>query len=298
MNRTSRVSRRRFSASLVATAAGATLATKASLATTPSRSADNDTLRFAVKWGMIDIKGPPLDRFDACRELGFDGMELISPGQPPTGELLAASAQSGLPIHGVVNDRHWKVRLSSPDASVRNRARAILSQVIRDCAAIGGHTVLLVPGVVGDEATHEQVWSRSITEIRKVLPLCSQHGVRVLIENVWNGFCESPQSYSDYLDAIGSPWVGAYLDLGNCRKFGPTEDWVRTLGHRIVKLDVKDWGEANGFCKIGDGDVDWLAVRGALKEIGFTGWCTAEVAGGDRERLADIHRRMTVAMVG
>ena len=66
--------------------------------------------------------------------------------------------------------------------------------------------------------------------------------------------------------------------------------WIRTLGSRIVKLDVKDWGEANGFCKLGEGDVDWDAVRAALREIGFSGWATREGSdGGDDEtaRLMD-----------
>jgi len=123
-------------------------------------------------------------------------------------------------------------------------------------------------------------------------PLASKLGVRVLIENVWNGFCESPEQSRDYLDEIDSPWVGAYFDIGNCRKFGPSEDWIRTLGSRIVKLDCKDWGDTEGFCKIGDGDVDWPAVRQALSDIGFSGWCTAEVAGGGREVLTDIAQRM------
>jgi len=64
------------------------------------------------------------------------------------------------------------------------------------------------------------------------------------------------------------------------------------LGNRIVKVDVKDWGIETGFCKIGDGDVDWPAVRKALHEISFTGWSTAEVAGGDSDRLKDIAQRM------
>jgi len=116
--------------------------------------------------------------------------------------------------------------------------------------------------------------------------------VRVLIENVWNGFCETPEQFRDYLEEIDSPWVGAYFDIGNVRKFSPSENWIRTLGSHIVKVDVKDWGVKNGFCKIGDGDVNWPAVREALHEIGFTGWSTAEVSGGDRERLADIFTRM------
>ena len=48
---------------------------------------------------------------------------------------------------------------------------------------------------------------------RKVLPLASKLGVWILIENVWNGFCESPEQYRDYIDEIGSPWVGAYFDI-------------------------------------------------------------------------------------
>ena len=42
----------------------------------------------------------------------------------------------------------------------------------------------------------------------------------------------------------------------------------------------------------GAGDVDWADVRKALGEIGFTGWCTAEVGGGDTERMKEIADRM------
>jgi signal transduction histidine kinase len=76
--------------------------------------------------------------------------------------------------------------------------------------------------------------------------------------------------------------------FGNAWKFSPSQDWIRTLGDRIVKLDIKGWGEAEGFGRIGDGDIEWPAVREALDEIGYTGWCTAEVQGGGREELADI----------
>ena len=104
---------------------------------------------------------------------------------------------------------------------------------------------------------------------------------------------QTAETLRDYLDAIGSPWVGSYFDIGNHQKYGRPADWIRTLGHRIVKLDVKDWGKSNGFCKIGDGDVDWDDVRAALSEVGYTGWATAEVGGGDATRLAEVHANMT-----
>lgn len=247
----------------------------------------------SVKWGMIQTSGSVADKFSLMKSLGFDGMELESPIGLDPQEVRAASEVTAMPVHGVVNKQHWKARLSDADPQTREKSRAALEECVREAKAFGGDSVLLVPGrVSGDDENHDHVWHRSIGEIRKVLPLASRLGVRILIENVWNGFCEKPEAMRDYLDEIASPWVGAYFDIGNARKFSPSEDWIRTLGSRIVKLDVKDWGLASGFCKIGDGEVNWPAVRLALAETGFTGWCTAEVAGGDRERLADIAGRM------
>jgi len=43
---------------------------------------------------------------------------------------------------------------------------------------------------------------------------------------------------------------------------------------------------------VGEGSVDWARVRDELTKIDFTGWATAEVAGGDRQRLEDVANRM------
>lgn len=288
------VSRRDFLGAAAATgalaAAGSAPATAA--ATEPTQPGTLQIYK-AVKWGMIGAGESVRDKFALCRELGYDGMELVSPGAPPAAEIRAASEATGMPVHGLVNMKHWEVRMSSPDPAVRDEAHEIMLQAIRDAAAFGGSSVLLVPGrVAGADETHDDVWQRSIVEIRRVLPLAAKLGVRVLIENVWNGFCETAEQFRDYLDEIDSPWVGAYFDIGNAWKFAPSQNWIRTLGSRIVKLDVKGWGAASGFGKIGDGDIQWAEVRAALAEIGFTGWATAEVAGGGEARLADISARM------
>lgn len=251
----------------------------------------------SVKWGMIGDGGSVLEKFELCRELGFDGMELEAPSRHNLTEVLAASEATGMPVHGTVGQKHWQVRLSSPDAAVRDEARDDLLTGLAETKAYGGDSILLVPGAVhGENETHDDVWRRSIDEIRQVLPTASKLGVRVLIENVWNGFCETPEQLRDYIDEINSPWVGVYFDIGNVQKFSPSEDWIHVLGERIVKLDVKDWGKENGFCKIGDGDVNWSAVREALADNRYTGWCTAEVQGGDRKRLAEIAERMNRAL--
>ena len=247
----------------------------------------------AVKWGMIRGADSAIEKFQICRELGYSGMELVSPTRLTASEIRQASDATGMPVHGVVNMKHWNVRLSDPDPAVRNQGVDMLMMALRNCKKFGGDSVLLVPGkVTGKDENHDHVWNRSIAGIRQALPVASRLGVRILIENVWNGFCESPEEFRDYLDEIASPWVGAYFDIGNAWKFQPSQDWIRTLGSRIVKLDVKGWGKQAGFGRIGDGDIQWDEVRKALKDIGFNGWATAEVAGGERERLIDIKIRM------
>lgn len=58
------------------------------------------------------------------------------------------------------------------------------------------------------------------------------------------------------------------FDIGNHWKYGSIGDWIRQLGHRFAKLDLKGFARKNnGFTKIGEGDLDWADVRKALAEI-------------------------------
>lgn len=262
------------------------------------------------KWGMIqgDTKSI-LEKFRLCKQAGFDGVELINPvnfGDPAAenaqekndahvAEILAASRATEMPIHGLVNILgNRKAHLASADEATRNKGRAILEQSIRNCHAYGGSGILLVTGKVGARGeSHDEVWKRSIEQIRLVMPLASKLGVRVCIETVWNGFCEKPEQLRDFVDEVGNPWFGVWLDLGNVRKFGPTENWVRVLGTRVVKLDAKGYSKQKGLkSKIGEGDIDWPAVCDELAKINYCGWASAEVPGGGLDWLSDVVKRM------
>jgi len=45
----------------------------------------------------------------------------------------------------------------------------------------------------------------------------------------------------------------------------------------------------------GAGDLPWDQVRKALDDVGFTGWATAEVGGGDVKRLTQVRQQMQKA---
>jgi L-ribulose-5-phosphate 3-epimerase len=158
-----------------------------------------------------------------------------------------------------------------------------------------------VVGIVNAEISYADAYKRTQEEIRKALPLAAELGIKIAFENVWNMFLLSPLEMARYIDEFESPWVGSYFDIGNIVNYGWPEQWIRILGKRILKLDVKEYsrklrdqkGPGAGFAaELGEGDCNWPEVLKALAEIGYTGWGTAEVAGGGRERLADVSRRM------
>lgn len=248
---------------------------------------------------MIRTGESTLDKFKIAQDAGFEGISLFAPDRFVLAEALTAQDRTGVRIHNVNGTHHWKVRLSDRDPAVRARAVSNLRACIQFAGDVGGDSVLLVNGKVTDDQheNHDHVRSRSIDGIRKVLPLASRLGVRVLCENVGNGFCPDAVKWAEYLDSLESPFVGGFFDLGNHHGFGGAPHWIRTLAHRIVKIDVKDrhLGRDKN-CDLFEGDVDWPLVRTALHDIGFTGWATAEVSGGDRDRIHQVAERMDQAL--
>ena len=248
----------------------------------------------SLKWNMVKLPGTTREKFATLKELGYDGVELDSPDGIDAKEAMDASESTGLPIEGIVNSAHWRVRHSDPDPNVRMQAIANMREAMRYARSVGAGSVLLVPGKVTDpeQENHDHVWQRSITAIGELTQLADQLGIQILIENVGNGFCESPELFAEYIDAIDHPKVGIHFDIGNHIRVSPPSRWIRVLGKRIKKLDVKDRTTANERTLVGEGDADWPQVRVALKELGYQGWAAAEVPGGDRVRLADVLDRM------
>ncbi len=257
----------------------------------------------SLKIGMVRLEGSLAEKFEAVKKAGFDGIEMDSPGMNVE-ETRAAMESTGLPVDGTVCSTHWSVRHTSPDAEQRGKALEDLKTALRDTHAVGGHTALLVVGH-GQDGPPEVIWSRAIENISQALPLAAELGVYIAIENVWNHFLydhngdnqQTADLFAKFVDELNSPWVGMQYDIGNHWKYGDCAAWIRRLGKRIVKLDVKGFSrEQDKFTNIGEGDINWLDVQAALADINFNGWAAAEVGGGGPERLAEISANMDRAL--
>lgn len=241
-------------------------------------------IKKAVKYHMVQGDLSVVDKFKLVKDLGYEGLEIHTRDKTDRRVFAKARDQSGLPIHGVLNS-------SNPD---------IVSAI--DLAKyFGADSVLVVAGRVNEKKSYDDNYRETQAIIRSALPHAEKQGMRILVENVWNNFLLSPLEMARYLDELESPAVGAYFDVGNVVRFGWPDQWIRILGSRIAKLDIKEYsrklqleeGLRKGFnVEIGDGDCDWPNVRKALAEIGYTGWATAEVPGGGRDRLLEIAQRI------
>ena len=315
------IPRRKFLVSTAALAAGGSAASgvRAALAAEAGASAGtavvvppapSSGLLFSCKYGMT--KGDSLeDRLTAAKQAGMDGVDFDDAAAVTPEQLRRAAQQTGVFIHNAINHDHWKTRLTSPDDAVRKQALANLEHCLRVSAAAGGSGVLIVVGKAEDGPEGAE---RASDEIRKAVPLAAALGQRILFENVWNGLFyqddgprnQSVRPLADYIDSFKSPWVGSFFDLGNHARYGDVATWIRDLGPRIVKLDIKGYSNAKadaegkwkGFVDITAGDIDWASVRAALRDIGFTGWVSAEVDGGDVSRLKVVLDQMKRALIG
>jgi len=259
-------------------------------------------IRKAVEFSMLPTTLPVADRFQLARECGFEAIECpTTPDPSKAEEMLAASKAAKLPIHSVMNAEHWRSPLSSADAAVVEKSLEGMRTSLRNAKLWGADTVLLVPAVVNPETSYAQAWERSQREIRKLIPLAAELQVIIGIEEVWNKFLLSPLEFARYVDEFNSPWIRAYFDIGNVAIQAYPQDWIHTLGKRIVKLHVKDFAfrkRVAEFTPLLDGEIDWKAVHAALAEIGYQGTATVELPGGDAAYLKEVNSRFEKILAG
>ncbi len=237
------------------------------------------------KWTLAEC-------FMQVQEAGFDCLELNleesgpvhrSMSEKEAGEVRDAADKAGIHLYSLSCGLGWKYPMTSPDLEVRSEGKKVVRDLLQKARWLGADTVLVVPGVVNTEISYDAAYARTKEALLELADDAAAEQVHIGLENVWNKFLLSPLEFAALLDEVGSPWIGAYFDVGNVLAFGYPEQWIRILGARICKVHVKDFktgiGNISGFCNPLQGDVNWKAVSDALQAAGYTGPVTAEVEG-------------------
>lgn len=232
-----------------------------------------------------------------AKDAGFEGVELALNGEGELSinatdkeikEIKDVADSLGLSLYSLSCGLCWDYRLSDDDANIRQKAKDMIKKQIDTAKGLGADTVLVIPGAVNVEfsmpekkVAYDVVYNRALEGLGELKSYAEQAKVNIGLENVWNKFLLSPMEMRDFIDKIGSDYVGSYLDIGNTLYCSYPEDWVRILGKRIKKVHFKDYrlqtGGLHGFVDLLAGDVNYPEVVNALNEIGYDGWVSAEM---------------------
>jgi L-ribulose-5-phosphate 3-epimerase len=260
------------------------------------------SIKKAVLISMFPEKMSYTDRFKLARETGFEAVEAQTVKDQQQAEAIKKAAdEAKIRIHSVMNMDHWKFPLSSSDPAAVEMSIEGMKTSLHNAKLWGADAVLLVPAVVTPQVTYKQAWERSQKQIRRLIPLAEELKVIIAVEEVWNKFLLSPLEFAAYVDEFKSPWVKTYFDVGNVVLFGYPQDWIHTQAKRIVKVHLKDFKRReNGYSWVGlgEGDIDWPAVRNAFTEVGYTGYVTTELEGGDESYLREVSKRVDRLVLG
>ena len=239
----------------------------------------------------------PLEKsFAIAKDAGFEGVEValdevgeiaLDSTEKDLLKVKAAASDAGIQLYSVACGLCWKYWLTSDDKAERDKAKDIIKKELEVAKILGADTILVVPGAVNSEFAPVQrvidymdAYNRSFEAISEVAPYAEQLGVSIGLENVWNKLLTGPVEMRDFIDRIGSPFVGSYFDVGNVLFNGYPEHWIRILGNRIKKVHFKDYrmgAGGAGFVDLLAGDVNYPAVTEALSSVGYDGWVTAEM---------------------
>ena len=125
----------------------------------------------------------------------------------------------------------------------------------------------------------------------------------VAVEEVWNKFLLSPLEFARYVDEFDSPWLKAYFDVGNVVFYGYPQDWIRTLGRADREgppegLPARPAGRRSAGRTSARATSTGSRCARRLAEIGYDGYVTTEIAGGDAAYLKDVVARLDRFLAG
>ena len=227
------------------------------------------SIKKGVLLSMLPATMSYADRFKLARDVGFDVVQVSTePDEHKAREIKNAAEKANIRIDSVMNMNHWKYPLSSSDPAVVKVGLAGMRTSLQNASLWGADAVLLVPGIVNPQTSYREAWTRSQANIRPLIPVAEKLKVVIAIEEVWNDFLLSPLEMARYIDEFRSPWIKVWFDVGNVMLYGYPQDWIHTLGKRIVKVHLKDFKRKHdgyAWVNLGDGDVDWSAVRDAFR---------------------------------
>ena len=244
-----------------------------------------------VSMSQITTSGWPFERdVAAFAAAGADGVgvsirKLGEYGLDRGIDLLRAA---GLPVSCLTSSGFFPLE----DAAACDAALAETRRHLAAAAAVRAGCLFVLPGYA-PRLSWEEAAARSRPLFAALLPDAQRFGVRLAVEPVSQlrvdlGFLHSFADALDFVDDLGSPWLGVVLELNNAWSERALYDNLRQRTDRIAIVQVSDF-KVGTMCAservvIGDGDIPLRRICAALAAAGYDGWYDVELLGPAIER--------------
>ena len=236
-------------------------------------------MKYGTRPGCI--KANTETAFPAAAQIGFDGVE-PDLGRDYKADLLWTkegrqrvrdlAKQTGVEVASVCLGAMWGQTFASDDPGDRENAAEIVTEAARWTPELGAK-VILVPIVGVEEQTPSIGVERWIEGLRKVAPAAEQSGAVLALENVGRSPARSAAEIANILDAVGSPNVKAYYDIGNGTSFGfDAVEELKLLGDRVAQVHIKGARSA----QLWEETLDLDAVARTLRDLNYDGYLVFE----------------------
>jgi len=241
------------------------------------------------------------DALNLCKETEYAGLEILL---TENGELTMAAgpadyekirqmgADAGIELTSICGAGS----LTDDDAAVVAHSKAQVRKMLEAAAALKIDTILVTGGRVSEQVAYDVAYDRLFSALDELKADAERYRVNIALENIWNKLLISPLEFRDFLDRLGSAYVGCYFDTGNVVLYGYPEQWIRILGRRIKKIHFKDFRIDHNerryeWSQLMACAVDWPAVMREIRAIGYDDFVITEVC-GDRDTYAETSRVM------
>jgi sugar phosphate isomerase/epimerase len=143
------------------------------------------------------------------------------------------------------------------------------------CRAVSARRLVLDAGnpIPGEKVERRQAVARWKAMINHAHELTSHARVAFAVEMPHTGtLAERFDQVEEMLDAMDLPDVGLDYDTSHVYRSGmSTDESLRLIGDRVVKVALRDVGEDGEFCRPGTGRVDFRRLFTLLKQRKYAG---------------------------
>jgi len=243
--------------------------------------AGKDERRFKVgacDWTLGHRAQP--SSFAAARELGLDGVQIAAGDRKGENQMSMLDSKKREEICSAARENNIKIAsigmaiLNQVPLKSSDEAPVYVSKMIDlvDVFEPDARVILLAffgDGDLLDEKRQLDKAARDVVVERlKSLADKAQANDVVLGIESWL----SAQQHMDIIERVGSPALKVYYDVGNSHKAGyDIYKEIRQLGDNICEFHAKDYDDLYG-----KGSIDFVEVRKAMDDIGYSGWIQIE----------------------